>query len=229
MAAVRLSTEAAVIVIQPYPELTDPRVAKALAHPVRAQILRAMEGRVASPKDIADEFDISLGIVSYHVRRLHRLGLLRLVRRTPRRGAVAHYYTADSRPRVVSPAWTDASPTIKSATIAARLDHIGRHVSAAAAAGGFDDAEAQLSCDPIELDAAGWAAAARELSGLSERLHQIQRQSARRRERGDDGGEAPTTVVLMLFRSPPNGSVEAPAAATRVARQPRRRATAGAR
>ena len=214
--------------IQPYPELTDPRVAKALAHPVRAEILRALEGRVASPKDIADEFGISLGIVSYHVRRLHRLGLIRLVRRTPRRGAVAHYYTADARPRVVSPAWTDASPTIRSATIAARLEHIGRQVSAAAAAGGFDEADAQLSCDPIELDAAGWAAAARELTGVSERLRQIQRQSARRRERGDDGAEA-TTVVLMLFRSPPNGSNGTAAGASRAARQPRRRATAGAR
>jgi hypothetical protein len=36
-----------------------------------------------------------LGNVSYHVRQLHDVGVLRLVKKTPRRGAIEHYYSVD--------------------------------------------------------------------------------------------------------------------------------------
>jgi DNA-binding transcriptional ArsR family regulator len=37
----------------------------------------------------------SLSLVSYHVRELERAGLIRLARRVPRRGTLAHYYGPD--------------------------------------------------------------------------------------------------------------------------------------
>lgn len=55
----------------------------------------------ASPKEIAGHLGEKLGNVSYHVRILARLGLIELVRETPRRGAVEHHYRAVPRPEEV--------------------------------------------------------------------------------------------------------------------------------
>ena len=82
----------------PRTETSDPRVIKALTHPLRVQLLRALEDRTASPSELAEEIGAPLGNVSYHVRQLHSLGLIKLVKRTPRRGAIEHYYTALERP-----------------------------------------------------------------------------------------------------------------------------------
>jgi predicted transcriptional regulator len=55
----------------------------------------------ASPKELAGQLGEKLGNVSYHVRILARLGLIELVRETPRRGAVEHHYRATPRPEAV--------------------------------------------------------------------------------------------------------------------------------
>src|SRR5918997_6731510 len=84
--------------MKPRSDISDPSVIKALTHPLRVQILHALEERTASPSELAEEIGAPLGNVSYHVRQLHALGLIKLVKRTPRRGAIEHYYTAHERP-----------------------------------------------------------------------------------------------------------------------------------
>jgi len=79
---------------------TDPRVAKALAHPLRVQALAVLERAESSPSQIASELGAPLGNVSYHVRELFRLGLIELVRTAPRRGAVEHFYRAHTQTRI---------------------------------------------------------------------------------------------------------------------------------
>lgn len=75
----------------------DTRTVKALAHPLRVQIVHHLRTReTASPNELADVLDASLGVVSYHVRRLHELGFLKLVKRTPRRGAIEHHYRLET-------------------------------------------------------------------------------------------------------------------------------------
>lgn len=72
------------------------RYAKALSHPLRGQILTLLEAGRRSPNQITTELGdgASLGTVSYHVRYLHGLDLIRLVGTEPRRGAVEHFYEA---------------------------------------------------------------------------------------------------------------------------------------
>ena len=61
--------------MKPYSDINDPRLIKALAHPLRVRILSILETRdMASPNEMADELNVSLGVMSYHVRRLHALG-----------------------------------------------------------------------------------------------------------------------------------------------------------
>ena len=74
--------------------MTDSQVVKAYSHPLRIAILRRLEGRVASPSELAAELGAPLSNTSYHVRRLERLGLVELTGEVVRRGAVEHRYTA---------------------------------------------------------------------------------------------------------------------------------------
>jgi len=76
---------------------TEERLAKARAHPLRARILADLERQTSSPRELSDELGEPLGNVSYHVRQLAGLGLVRLVRTTPRRGALEHHYRAVGR------------------------------------------------------------------------------------------------------------------------------------
>ncbi len=63
-----------------------------MAHPMRARILAALDGRELSPVELARELDASLGVISYHVRVLADAGVVELARTTARRGAIQHHY-----------------------------------------------------------------------------------------------------------------------------------------
>ena len=83
---------------RPPGETSEARIAKALAHPLRARILQRLGERVASPGDLAVELGAPLGVVSYHVRMLRDYDCVELVRTEPRRGALQHFYRATARP-----------------------------------------------------------------------------------------------------------------------------------
>ena len=74
------------------PEDPEARLRKALSHPLRARIFAAFDGGVRSPREISEELGAPLSNVSYHVRQLRSSGLIKLVRTTPRRGALEHHY-----------------------------------------------------------------------------------------------------------------------------------------
>ena len=188
--------------MKPRQDITDPALAKALAHPLRTRILAALEGRTASPSELAGELDAPLGVVSYHVRRLVTLGFLKLVKREPRRGAVEYYYTAAGRPRITNAAWGKLPAIVKHASIKAAVDQVGAYVAAGAAEGGFDASDVHNTRSPVTVDGQGWHALARELDNLLERIAKIDAASRKRAARADHEGEREATVVLMLFHSP---------------------------
>ena len=55
---------------KPISEIEDPRLVKALAHPLRIRILGILEQRSATPKELAELLDVQLENLSYHVRTL---------------------------------------------------------------------------------------------------------------------------------------------------------------
>jgi DNA-binding transcriptional ArsR family regulator len=187
--------------VKRYQDITDPAVAKALAHPLRTRILAALENRTASPTELAGELDAPLGVVSYHVRRLHALKFLKLVKRVPRRGAVEHYYTTVAGPRITNEAWVSTPTIVKQATITAALAELGGQATSAVGAGGFDLSEAHLSRTPVTVDAQGWKELARELDELLPRIQRIEADSHKRLLRNDHQDEQRATVGLMLFAS----------------------------
>jgi DNA-binding transcriptional ArsR family regulator len=181
-------------------DIGDPRLVKALAHPLRVQILTVLEERVASPSDLAEELGAPLGNVSYHVRTLSELGLLKLVRRRTRRGAVEHYYRATGRATVSDKAWSQVPSVVRRSMTGVALEQVIEQALAAAGDGGFDGDETSVTRHSVALDDAG----ARELSQALDRLHEemdaIRERSA---ERIDSGAGEPRQLglVTMLFEA----------------------------
>jgi DNA-binding transcriptional ArsR family regulator len=215
----------------PDQSIAEPDLVKALAHPLRVRILNHLEQRTASPKELAAEFDIPLGTVSYHVRALVSLGLLRLVARKPRRGAVEHYYRAELRPVISDEAWGNAPKIVKDAMIRSALVGVGDYVEKAAAVGGFDRDDIHLSRTTFEVDAEAWSAAAEELTGVFERIRRLADETAERlaaAEASDEEKSEVATVVLMLFESgAPDDQADHPAPNGRRRRQARGTAAPG--
>jgi DNA-binding transcriptional ArsR family regulator len=189
--------------MKPFAHLTDQRVVKALAHPLRVQILGLLEHRTASPSELADELRVPLGNVSYHVRQLQSFGLIRLVRTTPRRGSIEHHYELIARPDITDGEWETLPDIVKHAMVGAALAPIGRLVQDAATAGGFGRREAHLSRTALTLDDEGWQAASKLLIELCDRLGEVERQSLERLAEAPGVEPSPSTVVLMHFESPP--------------------------
>lgn len=194
-------------------DINDPRLVKALAHPLRVQILAALQEGTASPSALAEELSAPLGNVSYHVRILANLGLLKLVRKRQRRGAIEHIYQANGRVRVSDRAWGQVPGIVKSAMVDATLEQVGRYVEQSATMGGFERPEAHMSRQPMRLDAKGW----KELSGavgeLLKRANSIEEESRRRLDKANHDGELEAGLVMMLFEGAPGSAAPVPAAA----------------
>lgn len=191
--------------MKPYSDINDPRLIKALAHPLRVRILSILESRdMASPNEMAEELDVSLGVMSYHVRRLHALGFLELVKRTPRRGAIEHHYRAKARPHVTDEGWAETPSIVKRAMVGASLQQITGFINAAAAQGGFDRGDAHLSRTVVALDEQGWKELAGELARLMERVDGLQDESLERVKASGEDADAivkRSAAVLMLFEA----------------------------
>jgi DNA-binding transcriptional ArsR family regulator len=187
-------------------DIGDPRLVKALAHPLRVQILSALEDRVASPSDLATELDAPLGNVSYHVRTLADLGLVKLVKRRTRRGAVEHYYQARGRAQVTNRAWAQVPGAVKRSMVAVALEQAVDQAGAAAVAGGFEHEDANLSRQSVQLDAEGFAELSAAVARLHEELAGIQERSAARLAKGGDEAVLQAGLVTMLFEGEKPGS-----------------------
>lgn len=178
-------------------DIGDPRLVKALAHPLRVQILSVLEERVASPSSLAEELGAPLGNVSYHVRTLADLGLLKLVRRRTRRGAVEHYYQARGRATVTDRAWSQVPEVVRKSMVGVALEQAVDQAVSAAGNGGFDGDDSSVTRHALTLDEAGVREACKALARLHDELAAIQERSFERLD--GDGRGRHVGLVTMLF------------------------------
>jgi DNA-binding transcriptional ArsR family regulator len=187
-------------------DLVDPRIAKALSHPMRARILVILNERVASPNEIAEMIDERLPNVSYHVRALLDLGCIELVDTAQRRGAIEHYYRAIVRPFFSDSDWKRIPRSGRRAISDTLLKVIWDDVSDAAEAGSFDSRpDRALVHSPMVVDDQGWSELVDVMARARRDVEKIESQSARRLKRSKEAG-VPTSVVLMQFETPAEGA-----------------------
>ncbi len=186
--------------MKPIESIDDPRYVKAMSHPLRVRILALLEQRTASPNEISQVVEATLGTVSYHVRTLAQLGLIELVDETRRRGAIEHHYRAKARPKVSEEAWASASPIAKQAEVGSSLQVLSEYARASAAAGGFDRADAILGRLSLKLDTKGFKQLSKACEQFVEKAQKIEADAAKRIDKdGDDVTEA--GMALMLFEA----------------------------
>jgi DNA-binding transcriptional ArsR family regulator len=180
--------------------IDDPRYVKAMSHPLRVRILAMLDERKASPNQLAGWLDASLGTVAYHVRTLFDLGMIELVGETRVRGAVEHHYRSKARPQPTAEAWQAASPVAKQAAVGSALQVMGDYARQAAAAGGFDRADAQLRRAVLKLDPKGFQQLSNAFDKLLERVERIESDAAARLDR-DPEGIVETGLGVLLFEA----------------------------
>ena len=187
--------------MKPHADITDTETVKALSHPLRVQILRLLEEKDMSPVEIANAMGLPVNRVSYHMRQLARFDLIKLVKTTPRRGAVEHHYRLQARPRISDKAWGQVPEIVKQAMTGAAVSQILEHVHTSAATGGFDRPDAHLSRTDVTLDERGWTDMSKELEATLKRLDKIHAASSERLKKADHDGQVRGTVVLALLET----------------------------
>jgi DNA-binding transcriptional ArsR family regulator len=184
---------------RPTGETSEARIAKALAHPLRARILQRLGERVASPGDLAVELNAPLGVVSYHVRMLRDYDCVELVRTEPRRGALQHFYKATARPNLDEDQWRTLPAGLRKELAGESLQDLVDDLASAADAGQLEDPELVVTRTPLELDEKAFKKLNKLLAKTHEQALAIAAESASRGEAAADAG-FPTELAILHFK-----------------------------
>lgn len=174
-----------------------------LSHPIRCRALTILADREASPVEIARELSLEPSHVAYHVRLLHKDGLIELTEEVPRRGSIEHRY------RAVFSALDDeeyAALTAKERATFSRMifSFAAADANCAFSAGSFAERpDHHISRFPMQVDEAGWTEVHSLYDHLLAELYRIKRESG---DRLDETGEkgAPILAFNTFFELPAN-------------------------
>jgi DNA-binding transcriptional ArsR family regulator len=206
-------------------EAIDQKLVRAFVHPLRVQILEALQGRKASTSGLAAELAAPLGNVAYHLRVLKGCGCVEKVGTVRVRGATETFYTATPRSFIGHQDWRRVPLSVRAGVTneAVRtfvgkvddaikadmiqpddgLDRFVAEVGAAIDADTIDRREdTTLNWMPITVDEQGW----RDTAGvLSRALSDLTAVAAASRERLGDADGIPVVTGLAAFEAPPGG------------------------
>lgn len=70
----------------------EPRLTKAMSHPMRIEILQKLQDGVASSTELSELLGARPKVIAYHVKVLIQYGCLELIHSTPRGAAVESYF-----------------------------------------------------------------------------------------------------------------------------------------
>jgi len=172
----------------------DQELVKALAHPLRVDILEELQDRIASPVELAKDLERGLGVVSYHANMLVRCGCLEVVRTRQRRGAREHFYRATPRSFIGHQDWRRAPRSLRGGVTAAAVGTFFDKAAAAVDAGTIDARDdTTLSWMPITVDGDGW----REVAEIMDRALKLT-MGVHVKSRQRLAGAAGITVIVGL-------------------------------
>lgn len=184
-------------------QMVDPVLVKAMAHPLRLRILTALDNRVASPRELATELNARLGTVSYHVRTLADLELIRQVRTQTRRGAVEHFYEVSAHWAIPDDIWSELPDVLRQSVVRSVLTQVALDLNGA----DFGEQRAHLTRTKLELDQTSRDELASLFDTLLVRLHELSGETQQRLQ-NRDGSASPVEIetVMMSFRVRPSAS-----------------------
>ncbi|HTT94302.1 MAG TPA: helix-turn-helix domain-containing protein [Solirubrobacterales bacterium] len=193
----------------PARETIDQNLVRALAHPTRVRILEALQGRTASPTELAREFHESLGVVSYHTNALLEVDCIEQVGTRPKRGTIEHFYTARPRSFIGHQDWRRAPLSARAGVTSEALRTFAAKIGQAIDADTIDRREdTTLNWMPITVDEQGWRETAEILDRALQELMAVA--AASRARLGAEPG-IPVVTGLAAFETPPGSSPPAEA------------------
>lgn len=183
-------------------ETIDQRLVRALAHPLRVQILELLTERVASPNLISEQLGIGLTHVAYHTRALDRWGCLELVDTAQRRGATEHFYTAQPDSFVGCRSWRTVPQPVRGGVTGASLQTFMDKAVAALQAGAIDGREdTTFTWMPVRLDQRGWDEITAIMHQATDRALDAQRRSRKRLANRDEPEAISAVVAFANFET----------------------------
>lgn len=179
----------------------DPRLARALSHPLRTEVLAILSDRCASPREMADILGEELSNVSYHTLELLKLGCIEVVDTEKVRGAVKTRYRATARVFLDHDDWDRLSKPTRIGISINAVNELIRRATDAISKGTFDKRKSRIIATfKMDADEQAWRDANAAVRAACERLSQIEEEAANRKAEG--GKTFRMTASLLTFESP---------------------------
>ena len=179
------------------------KLIKALAHPLRVQILALTNDREWSPNELSEELVEGLSQVSYHVKVLRDFEMIEMTKTEPRRGAVEHYYRAIDRAYIPTEMAIHIPKSGRNIIANDILKEIDEDLGASVKSGKFYERDDHhVTWTPADLDEEGCTEANEAADEFVKRFLRAEANSANRRAESEDGGEhIAVSASLLVFPS----------------------------
>lgn len=179
---------------------------KALAHPIRLELLGILSYKEMSPTDFAAHRSEPISNLGYHFRVLRELGFIEVARTRPGRGSVEHIYRRIRQIVFSDRDWLIMPDEVRQIVASTTLRHlIGRMTEALQTGTLTARNNTHISWRPLVLDEQGWKEVTKILWATFKAITRVElRAGQRMRESGERGFEA--TVALAGFESPRGGT-----------------------
>jgi DNA-binding transcriptional ArsR family regulator len=169
---------------------------RAVATPLRVQILDALGARARTVREIGQELDINSTKLYYHVNELERVGLVKLVHTAVQGGiqqkfyrACAHYYFLS--PDLLRSAPSDADASAGASFMTSQLDTAARALRTAYLERAIEQSPGMFLLSRREL-----RVSPEQARDLRERLQEIDRLAS---EYDDPDAESSVELVISIF------------------------------
>ncbi len=174
----------------------------AVSHPLRAEVLRILVERPASPVEIAHELGVPTPNVSHHAKRLVELDCAELAEERKVQGAIQHIYRATERALVSMEEWEQMHPGEAMGFIAEVMQMILNDYLASERAEIIGkDPDFHLTRTPISIDQEGLEEGLEIFENARLAMVEVERRSAER-SRESGGTTFPASSALGLFKMP---------------------------
>jgi DNA-binding transcriptional ArsR family regulator len=179
----------------------DNRLAQALNHPTRTEIIAVLSDRCASPSELAPLLGIELSNVSYHTRELLKLDCIEVVEQEQVRGAVKTKYRATTRMLLDTEAWERLANGSRTGISINAINEAVMRATLAVERGTFDKrTDRSLINLKMDADEQAWAEAQLIVREAFDRLGEVEAGAAMRKSEGAETFRV--TVSLLAYESP---------------------------
>ncbi len=163
----------------------DARIARALNHPLRTEIIAILSDTCASPSEMAEMLGEDLSNVSYHTKQLLELDCIEVVGHEKARGMMKTLYRATTKMLLDNPHWARLGKTVRIGISINALNEVTRRASNAVEAGTFDArTDRTLVTQKFDADEQAWTDSMEALRVAFERIGEIEVEAAARKAEG---------------------------------------------